>query len=41
MKDIASDANKYMTADSVSNLYSIFDSITDNMPVSITATITE
>lgn len=41
MKDIASDANKYMTADSVSNLYSIFDSITDNMPVSITATITD
>ena len=41
MKEIASDANKYMTADSVSNLYSIFDSITDNMPVSITATITD
>ena len=41
MKEIASDANKYMTADSVSNLYSIFNSITNNMPTSVTATITD
>ena len=30
-----------MTADSVDSLYHIFNSITDNMPVSITATITD
>ena len=41
MKDVASDDSKYMTADSVQSLYDIFNSITDNMPVSITATITD
>ena len=41
MTDVASDSNKYMTADSVDSLYHIFNSITDNMPVSITATITD
>lgn len=41
MKAIASDDSKYMTADSVSNLYSIFDSISKDMDVSVTATITD
>lgn len=41
MKAIASDDSKYMTADSVSNLYSIFDSISNDMDVSVTATITD
>ena len=41
MKDVASDNNKYMTADSVSSLYSLFDNITSNLDVSITATITD
>ena len=41
MTDVASDSSKYMTADSVDSLYHIFNSITDNMPVSITATITD
>lgn len=41
MTDVASDSSKYMTADSIDSLYHIFNSITDNMPVSITATITD
>ena len=41
MTDVASHSSKYMTADSVDSLYHIFNSITDNMPVSITATITD
>lgn len=41
MKAIASNDSKYMTADSVSNLYSIFDSISKDMDVSATATITD
>ena len=41
MKDVASDDSKYMTADSVQGLYDIFNSITDNMPTSVTATITD
>lgn len=41
MKDVASDDSKYMTADSVQSLYDIFNSITDNMPTSVTATITD
>lgn len=41
MKDVASDDSKYMTADSVQSLYNIFDSIINNMPVSVTATITD
>lgn len=41
MTDVASDSNKYMTADSIDSLYRIFNSITDNMPASITATITD
>ena len=41
MKDVASDDSKYMTADSVQSLYDIFNSITNNMPTSVTATITD
>ena len=41
MTDVASGSSKYMTADSIDSLYRIFNSITDNMPVSITATITD
>lgn len=41
MTDVASDSSKYMTADSIDSLYRIFNSITDNMPASITATITD
>lgn len=41
MTDVASASSNYMTADSVDSLYHIFNSITDNMPVSITATITD
>lgn len=41
MTDVASDSSKYMTADSIDSLYHIFNSITDNMPASITATITD
>ena len=41
MTDVAFDSSKYMTADSIDSLYRIFNSITDNMPASITATITD
>ena len=41
MTDVASDSSKYMTSDSIDSLYRIFNSITDNMPASITATITD
>ena len=41
MEGIASGQNKYMTADSVGNLSNLFDSITNNMAVSVTATITD
>lgn len=41
MTDVASDSSKYMTADSIDSLYRIFNSITDNMPASVTATITD
>ena len=41
MKNIASDSSKYMTADSIDSLYNIFNSITDNLDVSVTATITD
>lgn len=41
MTDVASDASKYMTADSIESLYNIFNSITENMPNSVTATITD
>ena len=41
MKDVASDDSKYMTADSVQSLYDIFNSITNNMNVPVTATITD
>ena len=41
MTDVASDESKYMTADSISSLYDIFNSITENMPNSVTATITD
>ena len=41
MTDVASDASKYMTADGIESLYNIFNSITENMPNSVTATITD
>lgn len=41
MTDVASDSSKYMTADSIESLYNIFNSITENMPNSVTATITD
>ena len=41
MTDVASDSSKYMTADSIDSLYRIFNSITDNMPASVTSTITD
>ena len=41
MSDVASDASKYMTADGIESLYNIFNSITENMPNSVTATITD
>ena len=41
MTDVASESSKYMTADSISSLYDIFNSITENMPNSVTATITD
>ena len=41
MEGIASGSDKYMTADSVGNLSSLFDSITSNLDVSVTATITD
>ena len=41
MTDVAFDASKYMTADSIESLYNIFNSITENMPNSVTATITD
>lgn len=41
MKDVASSDEKYMTADSVSSLNGLFDSITNSMPVSVTATVTD
>ena len=37
MKGVASSDEKYMTADSVSSLNGLFDSITNSMPVSVTA----
>lgn len=41
MKDVASSDEKYMTADSVSSLNGLFDSITNSMPVSVKATVTD
>lgn len=41
MKRVASSDKKYMTADSVSSLNGLFDSITNSMPVSVTATVTD
>lgn len=41
MKSVASSDEKYMTADSVSSLNGLFDSITNSMPVSVTATVTD
>lgn len=41
MKNVASSENHYMTADSVSSLFNLFNSITENLDVSITATITD
>ena len=41
MKGVASSDKKYMTADSVSSLNGLFDSITNSMPVSVTATVTD
>lgn len=41
MKGVASSDEKYMTADSVSSLNGLFDSITNSMPVSVTATVTD
>ena len=41
MKGVASSEEKYMTADSVSSLNGLFDSITNSMPVVVTATVTD
>ena len=41
MKGVASSEEKYMTADSVSSLYGLFDSITNSMPVAVKATVTD
>ena len=41
MKGVASSDEKYMTADSVSSLNGLFDSITNSMPVAVTATVTD
>lgn len=41
MKGVASSDEKYMTADSVSSLNGLFDSITNSMPVSVTATVAD
>ena len=41
MKGVASSDEKYMTADSVSSLNGLFDSITNSMPVSVTVTVTD
>ena len=41
MTNVASAESKYMTADSINSLYDIFNSITENMPNSVTATITD
>ena len=41
MKYVASSDEKYMTADSVSSLNGLFDSITNSMPVSVKATVTD
>ena len=41
MKGVASSEEKYMTADSVSSLNGLFDSITNSMPVAVTATVTD
>lgn len=41
MKGVASSDEKYMTADSVSSLNGLFDSITNSMPVSVKATVTD
>ena len=40
-KGVASSDEKYMTADSVSSLNGLFDSITNSMPVSVKATVTD
>lgn len=39
MKGVASSDEKYMTADSISSLNGLFDSIVNSMPVSVTATV--
>lgn len=41
MKGVASSDEKYMTADSVSSLNGLFDSITNSMPVTVQATVTD
>lgn len=41
MKGVASSDEKYMTADSISSLNGLFDSIVNSMPVSVTATVTD
>lgn len=41
MKGVASSNEKYMTADSVSSLNGLFDSITNSMPVAVKATVTD
>jgi fibro-slime domain-containing protein len=41
MKSVASADEKYMTADSVSSLNGLFDSITNSMPVTVKATVTD
>ena len=41
MKGVASSDEKYMTADSVSSLNGLFDSITNSMPVAVKATVTD
>ena len=41
MKGVASSNEKYMTADSISSLNGLFDSITNSMPVAVTATVTD
>lgn len=41
MKGVASSEEKYMTADSVSSLNGLFDSITNSMPVTVQATVTD
>ena len=41
MKDVASANEKYMTADSVSSLNGLFDSIINSLPVTVQATVTD